>query len=87
MPAKLTPAQRSALETIINHPGRVEAVTRVTDGWKRINGNVEHSLRGLGLIAKSAIGEPVTYTTHGRQHTVDVRWWYVTEAGQAALAG
>jgi hypothetical protein len=82
---KLTAAQLTALAKIEDNPGRVEAITRVWKDWGRINGNVEHSLTKLGLIEKSQESREVTYFTHGREHTVDIRWWKLTSAGADAL--
>lgn len=82
MNAKLTAAQRKALQTVA--AGETVAFLRGSQvaAYSQINGNTEAKLRTLGLIAEKATGRTVEYMA-GRP--VDVTVWELTEAGAKAL--
>lgn len=80
---KLTKTARAALE-LIAQGANVEAVTRLMKDMRRINGNLEHSLVQRGLIEAVNHGE-MTRHVGGKDHTVMIRVWRLTDAGKAAL--
>jgi hypothetical protein len=81
---KLPKTQIAALALIEDNPRKVEAISRIAKGYKRIHGNAEHALTKLGLIEKVEVGTH-TREAFGSTVTVTLNAWKLTPAGVDAL--